>query len=137
MALGPVRKARRLLPLFVLAALACRLLIPAGYMPAALDEGGPIQLCSSGLPSSVLPGGSGQGDHHDHDGSHDPDGSHELAWEHCPFGVLLSVDAIDIEYGLAIPYGFAQSAWTAYRRISAIGARTPFNARAPPRTSLI
>ena len=126
MAPGPIKKGRRLLPFVVLAALACRLLIPAGYMPAALDEGGPIQLCSSGLPSSVLPGGSGQGDHHDHDGSH------ELAWEHCPFGVLLSVDAIDIEYGLAIPDGFAQSALTAYRRISAIGARTPFNARAPP-----
>ena len=132
MGLGRFNQARHSLPFVVLAALACRLLIPAGYMPAPLGDGGPIQLCSFGVPS-----GSGHDDHHDHHGSHDPHGNHELAWEHCPFGVLLSVDAVDVEPVLATREIRADATLTAYRRVSSNGVRTPFRARAPPLTSLI
>src|SRR5690606_7795229 len=33
---------------------ASKLLVPVGYMPAALGDGGPIRLCDSGLAGALL-----------------------------------------------------------------------------------
>lgn len=60
-------------------ALACRLFVPPGYMPAALAEGGPISLCPTGLPAGVLPETARH--HHDEDY-----GAAERLWEPCLFG---------------------------------------------------
>ena len=60
-------------------ALACRLLVPAGYIPSAIGEGGPISLCPTGLPAGFLPESA---EHHHHD---DYIGAERL-WEPCLFG---------------------------------------------------
>lgn len=134
MGLRSLKEVRRPLLLFVYAALVCRLLIPAGYMPAALGEGWPIQVCDSGFPQGPLSQDSGHDDHHDH---HDPDGSHELAWEHCSFGVLLSLAAIDGDSGLQVPFPDTGPAFTLYTPVSLAWIAIGFNSRAPPRSSLI
>jgi len=73
---------RRALILTTYLAFACRLMIPAGYMPAALGEGGPVTLCPMGLPAGLLPEHSG----HHHDGGESRGA--DLLWEYCPVGAL-------------------------------------------------
>ncbi|MCY3794939.1 MAG: hypothetical protein OXG51_11280 [Gammaproteobacteria bacterium] len=63
-------------------ALACRLLVPPGYMPSALAEGGPISLCPMGLPAGFLPETAG----HDHE---EDFGAAERLWEPCLFGAAV------------------------------------------------
>ena len=62
-------------------ALACRLLVPPGYMPSALAEGGPISLCPVGLPAGFVPESAGH-DHEDY-------GAAERLWEPCLFGAAV------------------------------------------------
>jgi hypothetical protein len=79
-------RARRKLIALLFLGLAVRVVMPAGYMPAALGEGGPFVLCPGGLTgaSFFLAAGS-EGEHHDH-GS---DESGEVnAWEFCPFNTV-------------------------------------------------
>lgn len=87
-------------------AFACRLLVPAGYMPAALGEGWPIKLCHQGLPEHLL------GAHHDgHHQEHDQhDSGEQLLWEHCPFGALLGAALIVGEFSFVGP-DFGVTLW--------------------------
>jgi hypothetical protein len=39
---------------FAVLAVGAKLLVPVGYMSASLADGGPIMLCGSGLPASLL-----------------------------------------------------------------------------------
>ena len=89
---------RRALILATYLAFACRLMIPAGYMPAALGEGGPVTLCPMGLPAGLLP---------EHSGHHHEDGESrgtDLLWEYCPVGALADTASIipDILFHLPV-----------------------------------
>ena len=57
----------------ILLAVGAKLLIPIGYMPAALADGGPVALCGSGLPAALAM-------QHDHAGnlSHDAAGHGQM-----------------------------------------------------------
>lgn len=58
---------RRTCVLFALAAAGLlRLLVPAGYMPAPLSSGWPVQICPDGLPASAVHALLGQSHHHHH-----------------------------------------------------------------------
>ena len=50
-----MRHGRRALVCATYLALVCRVLVPSGYMPSAVDEGGPVSLCPLGLPAGFLP----------------------------------------------------------------------------------
>ena len=89
--------ARRTLIRATYLAFACRLMMPAGYMPAAWDEGGPVSLCPMGLPAGLMPEHSGH--HHDGDGSPGT----ELLWEYCPVGALADTASIVPEFLFHIP----------------------------------
>jgi hypothetical protein len=77
-------------------ALACRLVIPAGYMPAPLDQGGPIMLCPGGLfggvPVASEDAHTSHGDQHSH--GDDSSESGHAGWEHCPVGSILAAAAL-------------------------------------------
>ena len=93
--------------------LACRVLVPAGYMPAPLGQGGPVILCHGGIAGQFLASlqtEPTEPDHHAHahgeaasgahDGaSHDDSGQHE-AWELCPIGSALAAAALTAEFDL-------------------------------------
>lgn len=93
--------------------LAAKLLIPIGYMPGALADGGPIVLCGAGMPGGIMAAlGSGadharshehvDASHHadlhaghgspaEHDPGHDSEhgpGSDHGPWERCVLGAL-------------------------------------------------
>lgn len=70
-------------------AFACRILVPAGYMPAAWGEGGPITLCPTGMPSGLL---SQNSDHKHHDS--DENLPESQLWENCPLGTLIDTESI-------------------------------------------
>jgi hypothetical protein len=123
-------------------ALACRLVIPAGFMPASLADGGPLRLCHGGpagalleaLAAQAVPSEKQHEAHHQH--GHDADGGpapeqHDQ-WEHCPIGAVFasaaligdsSVDVLELEHSFV-----AQST-----RILISSSRTgAYRARAPP-----
>ena len=65
----------RLLQLALLATLVLRVLVPVGYMPAALSAGWPVQLCPDGLSSAAMT--ALLGEQHQHHGMHAmPVGAH-------------------------------------------------------------
>ena len=102
-------------------------MVPAGYMPAAWGDGGPITLCPMGLPASLLPEHSG----HHHDDGDDGPGA-ELLWEHCPLGALTDTASIIPEIGFHLPVFLHIRA--ADLEPARIVSRSPvgFRSRAPP-----
>lgn len=136
------RSAQRSLIGLIYLGLACRVLIPTGYMPAPLSEGGPIVLCPSGIPAALLGiagyrasehhnGGSGAGD------EHDPNGGEFNAWGSCTFGAAPGVFVPVSEYlltlstlGHAPPHGGPES-------IVLILLAASYQARAPPSAQII
>lgn len=85
-------------------ALACNFIVPAGYMPAALADGGPFALCGFGLVSHAkMSHGSRHGDHSDADGDA-PEGSPEDAWKYCPLGALSASSAIASDFFFVLEY---------------------------------
>ncbi|NNC66040.1 MAG: hypothetical protein HKN84_14750 [Gammaproteobacteria bacterium] len=119
-----------------LVAVVCNFAIPIGYMPAALADGGPVQLCPSGWPSGAMPGHGGHDGHHGggHDG-YDGHSSGDEAWEHCAFGAASSSPALvsDHEISIArfsdVPDGYLEPQPLARRDVLA------FRSRAPPLTT--
>lgn len=92
----------------VFAAVVAKLLVPVGYMPAALAEGGPIKLCDSYLPTpfpampavdanaadsnhAAHPSAPGDSDmeHAGHAGGGEH--GHKHSWERCSLGGLASL----------------------------------------------
>jgi hypothetical protein len=85
--------------------LVAKLLIPIGYMPGALADGGPIVLCGAGMPGGLMAAIGSGADHaslHEHvdalhhvdshaghgsPGEHDPESDHG-PWERCVLGAL-------------------------------------------------
>lgn len=70
------------------AAFLLRLLVPAGYMPAAVDSGWPLQLCGDGIPAEVMAHLTGAHHHHHH--AHGDAGGMP---EHCDLGGGFAADA--------------------------------------------
>ena len=82
----------RLAIVMVLATLALRAAIPAGFMPGAIGSGLPFEMCPSAVPAEILAAMSGAGQHHHHHhAGHDSGGgdSHFNAGD-CPIGQALS-----------------------------------------------
>ncbi len=65
-----------------------RLLVPAGYMPAAVDSGWPLQLCGDGIPAEIMAHLTGAHHHHH---AHGDTGSMP---EHCDLGGGFAADAV-------------------------------------------
>jgi hypothetical protein len=93
--------------------LACRMLVPAGYMPAPLGQGGPVILCHGGIAGEFfksLRTERADADHHAHHGdassgshdvaSHDDGSGQHEAWELCPIGSALAAVALTGEFAL-------------------------------------
>ena len=90
-----------------------RVIVPVGYMPAPLAEGGPFAPCHGsyfGRFVKVLSNDSfsaaAQVHHSDpaaphHEKTEDAGGVHE-AWEHCPLGVVAAGAALGLEHTLKL-----------------------------------
>ncbi len=66
------------------ASLVCRLLVPVGYMPAPLSEGGPFVLCHGGYQGELVAYLSSSG-HAEHAGHAEDNAVHDV-WSYCPTG---------------------------------------------------
>ncbi len=108
-------------------AFTCRMLIPAGYMPTAWGEGGPITLCPMGAPSSLL----SQNSDHDHHGSEDSP-SHDLLWENCPLGALADTATFIPSFNFFIPQLQFTSKTAVAHASSSSSFFLGFKSRAPP-----
>jgi hypothetical protein len=125
---GTWRNSIRTLLGVAIVAFCCRVVIPTGFMPAALGDGGPFVLCPTGLPSGLL----NDGGHHGGD-QHGSDGSHEMvAWEFCPLGLLF--DDAPLSYQAAVQDQHIRTAAPATELASLVFARVPavFRSRSPP-----
>jgi hypothetical protein len=122
-------------------ALACRLVIPAGFMPAPLADGGPLQLCHGGpagalfaaLAATAAPSDS-QHEHHHHD--RDDDGgatpTEHDAWQYCPVGAVFAFAALVGEPSVDV-LGLVHAFAAQPTRILVSSSRTgAYRARAPP-----
>lgn len=122
----PVR--RKLIGLIFLC-LAVRVIMPAGYMPAAIGEGGPFVLCPGGLTgaTAILSSLSHAGGHH---GDLHGDGLH--FWEFCPFDAAFGTAIVDNDIEVVLP-AFRQFFASARPQLAPRPAAPhPFHARAPP-----
>jgi ferredoxin len=133
-----LRSTRRWLLRSATLAFSCQMLVPPGFMPAALATGSPVVLCDGYLPPVFQAA-------MDHASATDLEPDHEMvsqtehdehsdsdAWKHCPLGALSSTAApvLSQDFGLPI-YRDDHVFFTA---TSLIG-RTPnagYRSRAPP-----
>jgi hypothetical protein len=103
--------------------IASKLVIPVGYMPAPISEGG-LMFCPSAIVTPAR--------HHDHGhGGHGQQGG-ELKWDQCPYGALAKSVPIAV-----LPATAVETERTAAPPVlpSRIWHRSPvraFRARAPP-----
>lgn len=134
---------RGLLPLAYVA-LACKLMIPVGYMPAAFGAGGPFTLCPGEFPVALLDTGAGHGAHaertHVGDDAHaghgepaTPTGHGDAVWEHCSLGALAATAALASEYVIGLCARDPDSITVAPARMAPPARPIAFRARAPPR----
>jgi hypothetical protein len=141
---------------FVVLAVGAKLLVPVGYMPASLADGGPLMLCGSGLPASLLSSHEHDASGHDaasahghpasmHDhagpaaegaalgsrtGDEPASGHHE--WERCSLGGLASLAAIAAEWRFEIPAVAPERAAAPARILPTRARWLAFRSRAPP-----
>lgn len=130
-------------------ALAAKFVVPVGFMPAAVADGGPFRLCDAGwsAPAEERSHDAQQlheasADPHGHETRHgheqgnaehghdDPSASH--TWERCALGGLASLAAIAGDWHFALPQAgpapvAAADSAAVYRR-----AIIAFRSRAPP-----
>jgi hypothetical protein len=90
-------------------ALTCRLFVPAGFMPGALADGGPLKLCPGGAAGALLealaaraaePGAIPDTHHHHHHGETIEDGGSAEQydpWQHCPVGSVFATVGLAFE----------------------------------------
>ena len=130
----------------------CRALVPVGFMPAPLADGGPIRLCHGGAAGALVAALLEQGaapaaaeqealphSHHSHAGDHlaQHDGQEQNAvhegWERCPVGAAfaLAVLASDVALPL-LPLEHVLAASDSKSSVPRPLA-APYQARAPPR----
>lgn len=138
MARKPASRLKRLLLGVAYVAFACKLLIPAGYMPAALGAGSLLALCPGNLPVGLLDRAGGRGPHggpggHDHHGDDDA-GEHDGAavWEHCSLGALAATPALASACVVAVTDAAPPSIATTAPLVTPNVRPLEFRARAPP-----
>lgn len=83
---------------------ACRALVPVGYMPAPLADGGPIRLCHGGVSQVLLQAleqrravHAHEGHQEQHDEHHDHGNGEDAAnggWAYCSIGSVVSWAAL-------------------------------------------
>jgi hypothetical protein len=123
-------------------ALACRLVIPAGFMPASLADGGPLRLCLGGPAGALLQALAAQAGasreqheqhhHHDHDNEGGATPAEHDPWQYCPVGAVFASAALVGESSVDVlePDHFFVDQPT---RILVSSSRTgAYRARAPP-----
>ena len=127
MRLKSIKKLKQTLHALTCLAVAFKLLVPIGYMPAPISEGG-FMLC----PAGTVTGRLHQVQHHDHD--HDGDGKKgaELDWDHCPYGALAKAAPISFALPAAIAPERAFYVPTLPTRAPTGTTSSAFRARAPP-----
>lgn len=120
------------------AALLLRAMIPAGFMPAAIGAGFPLQVCPSGLPGGALQrlaGAAGHDHHHHHHHNHEHhtggDGAAYTA-EQCPIGHLLAAAAIPVTLDFSVPRPAAPAIVGAAPSWQPVPHRVHWRPRAPP-----
>ena len=136
-------RTRRLLIWLTYLGFACRVFIPAGYMPAPFAEGGPVILCHGGMSGKIFATfAKVHGGHHSaahsgaaantEDGSSTGDGGQHEAWELCPVGATLKASALTAELTVQVLYlSHPVPTSEGFVAISATVARS-YWARAPP-----
>jgi hypothetical protein len=136
---------------FVVLAVGAKLLVPVGYMPASLADGGPFMLCGSGLPASLRSGhehaatmddhamsgaaseatGSVQG-HEPTQGEQPSSERHE--WERCSLGGLASLAAFTAEWRFELPAVAPERVASYEHAVTMRAGWLAFRSRAPPIT---
>jgi hypothetical protein len=119
---------------FAVVAIAAKLVVPVGYMPASLADGGPIMLCGSGLPD-------GFGAHDGHDatmhgapvpGTADEPASDHPEWERCSLGGLAGLAALGSEWRIDFLAGAPERAEPLDSLFLPRSEIVAFRPRAPP-----
>lgn len=108
-------------------ALACRLAIPPGYMPASLEDGWPIKLCPAGLPDGLL--SAEKGDHAQHQ---DNGLDEESAPAYCPVGSLAELSALLGDVFSTLAASQVQLYTTRLLEPPTVSTYPRFRSRAPP-----
>lgn len=121
--------ARRALLFVSYVALATKLLIPIGYMPAAWSDGAPIRLCDSWF-TLELP--VDHETHHDH-GDHGDDDIDPRLFKHCSLGALSAASAVPSEFRLQLAESPEYPIVFARVEHSFAAPSVGFRPRAPPR----
>lgn len=85
----------------ILFGLACRALIPVGYMPAPLAAGGPVVLCPGDYSTALLNLPGARSAHRHHHGGEDPQGAGHTAWDACAFAAASAAFLPVAEYAAA------------------------------------
>jgi hypothetical protein len=119
----------------LLAAFACRALVPAGFMPAALDAGGPIVVCPGGSAGAVFRliaerSAAAHAGHRQHE--HAPDDFD--AWEFCPVGasLLTAIPTAAVDFQLPVLRHVLDPIEPEWIPQQIVGSA--YRARAPPST---
>jgi hypothetical protein len=117
-------------------AVSARLLIPIGYMPAPISDGG-LMFCPDGIVAAKpLDGPHRNG--HDH-GSHDenPAEEHgsEIDWNQCPYGALAKSAPVTFELAYSIESLRPAALPVPATRLRIHAPTGAFRARAPPAPS--
>lgn len=105
---------RHVLVKLALIGFLCRALVPAGFMPAPIADGGPIRFCHGGaagaLLTALLSQRSSLAEEHAHAGDHGH-GQHEddhrdhvkhEAWDRCPVGTAFAFAALTADFSLPL-----------------------------------
>src|SRR5690606_37644470 len=99
---------RNLLVKLALLGFLCRALVPAGFMPAPLADGGPIRFCHGGpagaLLTALIEQLSAEHAHSSHEEHHDhtrDDASHE-GWDRCPVGTAFAFAFLTADVALPL-----------------------------------
>lgn len=123
MSLRHNRRISRTVLFITCVSLACKFLIPVGYMPAPIGDGWPVRMCHTGLPASLI---AHDDSHHQHSQAGD------LRWEQCSFGALFSADSVVNEYALQELNPGEAPVLSTYNRHSIDTTIVAFHSRAPP-----
>lgn len=116
-------RASRLLILITYLSLACRFLLPVGYMPAPIANGWPARLCLTGLPTGFL------ADDAHHHGHHQTD---KNSLQTCSFGACCSHEAAALSIALQISVVNDVPLPVAHSQNSIDTTFVEFRSRAPP-----
>lgn len=101
-----------------------RMLIPTGYMPAAIGDGWPVTLCQHGMPHGLFADA-----HHRHHADSDKTAT---LWDTCTFGASSAVygPGSELQIGITAPENVAVP--VARAALVSVTSVVPFQSRAPP-----